>query len=109
MNALVKCGYCGGLHIYSPEMCRDMMVATRPVLPDPGLPDYAYRALGRRLSDACDELEKGEATESVFSIMTPTGEVRATVRLDKWEYCGEDDFMVRRIRCTRFPKKEEAK
>ena len=25
------------------------------------------------------------------------------------EYCGEDDFMVRRIRCTRFPKKEEAK
>lgn len=44
-----KCGYCGNFHSYSPETCRDMMIAQAPVLPwkiefheEPTINDFVF-------------------------------------------------------------------
>jgi hypothetical protein len=43
------------------------------------LPDYVYMGLGMALSNACDELENGQAIYSKFKILTPIGEVLCTL------------------------------
>jgi hypothetical protein len=56
-----------------------MKKVTQPVVKKK-LPDYVYNGLGLALSNACDELERGEAIESVFHILTTIGYVECRIQ-----------------------------